>query len=104
VATRVEIWIGPIKHSFTGKDVLLRFAYDDAVCRLGERARVRVPRRRAGDITVRSQQSRQERDVQTSTLTTLLRKRGQASGRRIWLPWLRSLDDLVAAGGLGPAE
>jgi hypothetical protein len=54
VATRVEIWIGPIKHSFTGKDVLLRFAYDDAVCRLSEGARVRVPRRRAGDITVRS--------------------------------------------------
>lgn len=42
VAAEAGISVGLIQHYFTGKDVLLRFAYEDAARRLSERVRVRV--------------------------------------------------------------
>jgi AcrR family transcriptional regulator len=42
LAAEAGISVGLIQHYFTGKDVLLRFAYDDAVSRMSERVRVRV--------------------------------------------------------------
>jgi AcrR family transcriptional regulator len=42
VAAEAGVSIGLIQHYFLGKDVLLRYAYDDAVARLGERVRARV--------------------------------------------------------------
>ncbi|MBY8848094.1 TetR/AcrR family transcriptional regulator [Saccharothrix longispora] len=42
VAAEAGVSVGLIQHYFAGKDVLLRFAYDDATGRLGERVRVRV--------------------------------------------------------------
>ncbi|MER5423858.1 TetR/AcrR family transcriptional regulator [Streptosporangium roseum] len=42
VATEAGISVGLIQHYFTGKDVLLRFSYEDAVSRMSERVRVRV--------------------------------------------------------------
>ncbi|MER5320946.1 TetR/AcrR family transcriptional regulator [Streptosporangium roseum] len=42
VAAEAGISVGLIQHYFTGKDVLLHFAYEDAVSRMSERVRVRV--------------------------------------------------------------
>jgi AcrR family transcriptional regulator len=42
LAVEAGISVGLIQHYFAGKDVLLRFAYDDAVSRMSERVRVRV--------------------------------------------------------------
>jgi AcrR family transcriptional regulator len=42
VAAEAGISVGLIQHYFAGKDVLLHFAYDDAVSRMSERVRVRV--------------------------------------------------------------
>lgn len=42
LAAEAGISVGLIQHYFSGKDVLLRFAYDDAVSRMSERVRVRV--------------------------------------------------------------
>jgi AcrR family transcriptional regulator len=42
VAAEAGVSVGLIQHYFTGKDVLLRFAYEDAVSRMSERVRVRV--------------------------------------------------------------
>jgi AcrR family transcriptional regulator len=42
LAAEAGISVGLIQHYFAGKDVLLRFAYDDAVSRMSERVRVRV--------------------------------------------------------------
>ncbi|MFT7837966.1 TetR/AcrR family transcriptional regulator [Saccharothrix sp. BKS2] len=42
VAAEAGVSVGLIQHYFTGKDALLRFAYEDAADRLGERVRVRV--------------------------------------------------------------
>ncbi len=46
VAAEAGVSVGLIQHYFTDKDALLRFAYDDAGCRMSERVRVRV---RAGE-------------------------------------------------------
>ncbi|WP_142062402.1 TetR/AcrR family transcriptional regulator [Pseudonocardia kunmingensis] len=42
VAAEAGVSVGLIQHYFAGKDVLLRFAYDDAADRMGERVRARV--------------------------------------------------------------
>jgi AcrR family transcriptional regulator len=42
VAAEAGVSVGLIQHYFLGKDVLLRYAYDDAVARLGERVLARV--------------------------------------------------------------
>ncbi|MGV9776893.1 TetR/AcrR family transcriptional regulator [Streptosporangium sp. NPDC003464] len=42
MATEAGVSVGLIQHYFAGKDVLLHFAYEDAVSRMGERVRVRV--------------------------------------------------------------
>jgi AcrR family transcriptional regulator len=42
VAAEAGVSVGLIQHYFAGKDVLLRFAYDDAAHRMGERVRARV--------------------------------------------------------------
>lgn len=42
LAAEAGVSVGLIQHYFAGKDVLLRFAYDDAVSRMSERVRVRV--------------------------------------------------------------
>lgn len=42
VAAEAGVSVGLIQHYFAGKDVLLRFAYEDAVSRMSERVRVRV--------------------------------------------------------------
>lgn len=42
LAAEAGVSVGLIQHYFSGKDVLLRFAYEDAVSRLGERVRARV--------------------------------------------------------------
>lgn len=52
VAAEAGVSVGLIQHYFTGKDVLLRFAYDDAVCRMSERVRVRVRNDEAAGLPV----------------------------------------------------
>jgi AcrR family transcriptional regulator len=52
VAAEAGVSIGLIQHYFIGKDVLLRFAYDDAVARLSERVRARVREDRAAGLPV----------------------------------------------------
>jgi AcrR family transcriptional regulator len=42
VAAEAGVSVGLIQHYFAGKDVLLRFAYDDAADRMSERVRARV--------------------------------------------------------------
>ncbi|MEV0619216.1 TetR/AcrR family transcriptional regulator [Nonomuraea sp. NPDC050404] len=42
VAAEAGISVGLIQHYFTGKDALLRFAYEDAVSRMSRRVRARV--------------------------------------------------------------
>jgi AcrR family transcriptional regulator len=42
VAARAGVSVGLIQHYFADKDALLRFAYDDAAARMGERVRARV--------------------------------------------------------------
>ncbi|TDQ54342.1 TetR family transcriptional regulator [Actinorugispora endophytica] len=42
VAAEAGVSVGLIQHYFAGKDVLLRFAYEDAVSRMSERVRARV--------------------------------------------------------------
>jgi AcrR family transcriptional regulator len=42
VAAEAGVSVGLIQHYFTGKDALLRFAYDDAVGRMSERVRILV--------------------------------------------------------------
>lgn len=44
VAAEAGVSIGLIQHYFTSKDALLRFAYEDAVDRMGGRARGRISR------------------------------------------------------------
>jgi AcrR family transcriptional regulator len=50
VAAEAGISVGLIQHYFAGKDVLLRFAYDEAVSRMSERVRVRVRNGEAADL------------------------------------------------------
>ncbi|MEU4801543.1 TetR/AcrR family transcriptional regulator [Actinosynnema sp. NPDC023587] len=52
VATGAGCSVGLIQHYFPDKDALLRFAYDDAVSRLGERVRVRVRNGEAARLPV----------------------------------------------------
>jgi AcrR family transcriptional regulator len=59
VAAEAGVSIGLIQHYFSGKDALLRFAYDDAVRRMGARVRTRVAdgeavRRPIADVLVDS--------------------------------------------------
>ncbi|MBB5960544.1 AcrR family transcriptional regulator [Saccharothrix tamanrassetensis] len=52
VAAEAGISVGLIQHYFPGKDALLRFAYDDAASRMGERVRVRVRNGEAARLPV----------------------------------------------------
>ncbi|RSM61199.1 transcriptional regulator [Amycolatopsis sp. WAC 01376] len=52
VAAEAGISVGSIQHYFAGKDVLLRFAYDDAVSRMGERVRSRVRNGEAAGLPI----------------------------------------------------
>ncbi|WP_433868643.1 TetR/AcrR family transcriptional regulator [Saccharopolyspora sp. CA-218241] len=52
LAAEAGISVGLIQHYFASKDVLLRFAYDDAVRRLGERVRDRVQEGAAAGLPV----------------------------------------------------
>lgn len=52
VAAEAGISVGLIQHYFAGKDVLLRFAYDDAVSRMGERVRLRVRNGEAAGLSI----------------------------------------------------
>ncbi|HUQ54712.1 TetR/AcrR family transcriptional regulator [Lentzea sp.] len=64
VAAEAGISVGLIQHYFAGKDVLLRFAYDDAVSQLGERVRLRVRNGEAAGLSIA--------DVLLDTLAELL--------------------------------
>lgn len=52
VAAEAGVSVGLIQHYFLGKDVLLRFAYDDAVSRLSERVRARVQEGEAAGLPI----------------------------------------------------
>lgn len=52
VATEAGVSVGLIQHYFTGKDALLRFAYEDAVHRMSERVRVRVRNGEAAGLPI----------------------------------------------------
>ncbi len=52
VAAEAGVSVGLIQHYFAGKDVLLRFAYDDAVGRMSERVRLRVRNGEASGLSI----------------------------------------------------
>ena len=52
VAAEAGVSVGLIQHYFLGKDVLLRYAYDDAVARLGDRVLARVREGEAAGLPV----------------------------------------------------
>ncbi|MFC5056142.1 TetR/AcrR family transcriptional regulator [Saccharothrix xinjiangensis] len=52
VAAEAGVSVGLIQHYFSGKDVLLHFAYEDAVARMSERVRVNVHDGGTADLPV----------------------------------------------------
>ena len=52
VATEAGVSVGLIQHYFTGKNALLRFAYEDAAHRMSERVRVRVRNGEAAGLPI----------------------------------------------------